>query len=95
MMWGYGWYSMSWMWIGIVLGIAVIVAAMILLAWWGGHSATPPAPPYDRASALETLAHRYANGEMDEATFERMRTQIQALPDRAADRLGEHERMGV
>lgn len=82
MMWGYGWFGMGFAWLSIVLGIGLIIAALLVLAWWAQRlfAAPPIRATRDRTSALDTLAQRFAAGELDEATFERMRAQIQGLP---------------
>ena len=93
-MWGYGWFSMAFMWIGILLGIVAIIAALVALAWWLGRSPLL-LQSRDRAAALDTLARRYAASEMDEATFQRMRGQIQGADDHEAERPAERQHTAV
>lgn len=85
MMWGSGWFGMGFAWISIVVGIGLIIAALLALAWWAQRLFATP-PNRDRTSALETLAQRYATGEVDEVTFERMRAKIQGNTAPEADR---------
>jgi putative membrane protein len=83
MMWGYSpnWGSMFLMmvlsnllWIGL---LAILVWAVI--RWFerrsGGSGSHEPLAR--ELSAMEILRQRYARGEMDEATFERMRERLE------------------
>ena len=79
MMWGYG---LSWpgMFIMMTLGsllwialIAVIVWALMNFLNKKGSSTTQTSAP----SAIEIVCQRYARGEIDGATFEQMRAQLQ------------------
>lgn len=74
MMWGYYNPGGMWLWMTIyaLVGLAVIVA---IVAWALARfrhetngNATPAAP-----SAREILDQRYARGELDAATYQRMR----------------------
>jgi putative membrane protein len=83
MMWGYypgmGW----WMIVSTLLWLLLIGAAVWALLRWVAHQTQPGAHyqsggPADRPSALEILRRRFANGEIDGDTFERMRRQLEA-----------------
>lgn len=93
-MWGYGWYGMPFMWISIALGVVLLIAALLVLAWWANRSVTTPRDR-DHSTALDVLARRYANGEVDEATFERMRAQLHDTPTHDAGRSTDRERVGA
>jgi putative membrane protein len=79
MMWGYGttygWGGMLLMLFSMLFWFALLGALIFGLVRWvtrsGATSATPGNP-----SALEILQQRYARGEIDDATFERMRQQL-------------------
>ncbi len=84
MMWGYYW---SWggalvMILSMVLWVAVVGAIIVLVArWLGSQSSSRGNPTHQgsaQGSALEILEQRYARGEIDEATFRRMRDELQA-----------------
>jgi putative membrane protein len=80
-MWGYdfGWGGML---LTTIFWIAVLtVLVWVLIRWINGRTTTsvPPstsAPPTG-PSALEILRQRYARGEIDRATFEQMREQLE------------------
>ncbi len=85
MMWGYdlGWGGMLLMSLGSVLWIALMVVLVWALIRWINSRTTTSVPPYTGAppvgpSALEILRQRYARGEIDTATFEQMREQLEA-----------------
>jgi putative membrane protein len=75
---GYGMGGVLWMTLGLLLCLVV----MGLLLWSilslverrEHHSLTPGQPP----SALEALRQRYARGEIDESTYQRMYEQLAA-----------------
>jgi putative membrane protein len=79
MMWGYGttygWGGMFLMLLSMLFWFALLGALIWGLVHWvtrtGATSATPGSP-----SALEILRQRYARGEIDDATFERMQRQL-------------------
>jgi uncharacterized membrane protein len=85
MMWGYnpgwgGWLMMSF---GMVFSIALLVVLVWALMRWFNGRAVPPAErtpmmPPSGPSALEILKLRYTRGEIDDATYERMRERLQA-----------------
>jgi putative membrane protein len=71
------------MMLGMVVGITLwilLLAVLIwaLVRWLNGRSARPGMPPAEGLSALDILEQRYARGEIDHATFERMRERLQA-----------------
>jgi len=80
-MWGYnpgwgGWLIMS---VGMVfLTVLLIVLVWALIRWINGRPPQSGVPLAGGPSALEILEQRYARGEIDEATFERMRERLQA-----------------
>ena len=85
MMWGYGfsWGGMFLMMVGATLWIALIVVLIWALIRWldrrtassmPTHTSTPSTGP----SALEILNQRYARGEIDTSTFEKMRERLVA-----------------
>jgi putative membrane protein len=81
MMWGYdfGWGGML---LTTIFWIAVLtVLVWALIRWINGRTTTsvPPSPsaPPTGPSALEILRQRYARGEIDTATFEQMREQLE------------------
>jgi putative membrane protein len=79
MMWGYGttytWGGMLLMLLSMLFWFALLGALIWALVRWltrsGAGSAVPGSP-----SALEILRQRYARGEIDDATFARMRQQL-------------------
>ena len=83
MMWGYnpGWGGWLMMSIGMVVMLALLgILVWALIRWFNGR----PTPPGERASmmplgpsALEILQQRYARGEIDDATYQRMREHLQ------------------
>lgn len=79
MMWGSTVTGMSWwMIISSLLWLGLIAIAVWAFARWASHASqpntsnTPPAP-----SAIESLHQRFARGEIDAATFEQMRAQLE------------------
>jgi putative membrane protein len=93
MMWGYGfsWGGMTLMMLGMTLFWIVLLA---VLAWavirWLTTKTTPFATPDTGAqtsapSAEEILRQRYARGEIDTATFERMREQLGTTAARGSE----------
>lgn len=74
LMWGYGWtmlWAVFWnlFWL-VLLGILI----WGIIHWRSGQTFRPGGPDRGPAfhSALDILQERYARGEIDEATFERM-----------------------
>lgn len=82
MYWGYGfsWGGMFLMLLGTALWIALLVVVVWAIVRWISRSTTrvpPPTMPASGPTALEILRQRYARGEIDEATYERMRARLQ------------------
>jgi putative membrane protein len=82
MMWGYNLTGMGWwMVISSIIWLGLIAIAVWAFARWASRatrqvtSSSPPEP-----SATEVLCQRYARGEIDSDTFERMRQQLEAPP---------------
>jgi putative membrane protein len=82
MMWGYGYdWPMLWMAFWNLLWLVLLGLLIWGLVRWltgrtsraAGHDSGSPAH-----SALEILQERYARGEVDETTFERMRERLMA-----------------
>jgi uncharacterized membrane protein len=83
-------YSFSWGgMVLMLLGIAFAIALLVVLTWalfnWLIRKSSATVPPSQAStpssqSALEILQQRYASGEIDTATFERMREQLGASP---------------
>jgi putative membrane protein len=83
MMWGYnpGWGG----WLMMSVGMVVMIALLVILVWalirWFNGRAIPPGERTPMMpsgpSALEILQQRYARGEIDDATYERMRERLQ------------------
>jgi putative membrane protein len=88
MMWGYYGNNAGMMVWGIImslfwLGLAVI-AVWALLRWLSRTSSPTPPPQMPRQqSALDILEMRYARGELDTATYQSIREQLQAPTDSA------------
>lgn len=89
MMWGYGYSGpgmAAWMIISSFVWLALLgVAVWAFVRWVNAHTqATPPPTSYTATtevaspSAHEILRQRYARGEIDEPTFERMQAQLTA-----------------
>lgn len=79
----HGWWTvMPLMLFQLVFWVALIAAIIWALSHWL-HNPTPDMPlaayhPGNVPSALEILSRRYARGEIDTVTFERMRERLQA-----------------
>lgn len=86
MIWGYGvpvgglGMSMGWL-APLAFWGALIVGAILLVRWaivqW------PSEADQGHADALAILRRRYAAGEIDQATYERMRWELSGTTDRA------------
>jgi putative membrane protein len=80
---GYGWAGFIWMILGAIFWLGLLGLLVWLLVRWLGrgtgydYRATPPPPQAAAPSALEILRQRYARGEIDEATYLRMREQLE------------------
>jgi putative membrane protein len=80
MMWGYNMTGMGWwMIVSSLIWFGLIAVAVWAFARWASRpnqvsgSSTPTAP-----LATEILRQRYARGEIDSETFERMRWELEA-----------------
>lgn len=97
MIWGYGYgWPMLWMVFWNLLWL-VLLGLLIwgVVRWLAGrtfHSASHDfgSPP---RSALDILQERYARGEIDESTFERMRERLMASSTPGQPRSTEHSQM--
>jgi putative membrane protein len=88
MMWGYGF---GWGWLMMAFGTVLWIVLLVVLVWalirWVNCRIGTPVPPPTSGvqggpSAEEILRQRYARGEIDTATFEQMREQLQASDSR-------------
>jgi putative membrane protein len=86
MMYGYSWswggmllMMLSWVFWFVLLGLLL----WALFRWLGAR--IPNQPTSTGVSASEILRQRYARGEIDEATYERMRQQLESSPARDAE----------
>jgi len=79
MMWGYGfsWPGMLMMSLGVILGIVLIGALTWALVRWFNRQSTSATLQPPALSAMEILRQRYARGEINAATFEQMRAQLE------------------
>ena len=84
MMWG---YDFGWGWLLMSLGMVLWIAVLVVLVWavmrWLERKTSTSGTqdtgiPASGPSALEMLRQRYACGEIDAATFEQMRAQLEA-----------------
>ena len=86
-------YGYSWSWGGMLLMVLNWVFWFVLLGlllwalfrWLGARS--PNQPTNTGVSATEILRQRYARGEIDEATYERMRQQLESSAAREAEKV--------
>lgn len=80
MMWGYpgywNWGAMLIMMLSTLLWVALISVVIFLVVRRLGWRSYSSVDSSRKASALEILEQRYARGEIDEATFQRMRDQL-------------------
>jgi putative membrane protein len=86
MMYGYSWswggmllMMLSWVFWFVLLGLLL----WALFRWLGERS--PNQTTNTGVSASEILRQRYARGEIDEATYERMRQQLESSSARTAE----------
>lgn len=73
MMWGMGWYGMILGPLVMLLGLAVFIAALVLVVRWLGGPWQEVGPPRSRPpdrTALDILKERFARGEIDKDEFE-------------------------
>jgi len=86
MMWAYGYGWPGWGWPAIlgmslwgIFWLALIGLAIWALVHWLNRRSTAHGPATTSGpSAMEILRQRYARGEIDSATFERMREQLES-----------------
>jgi len=71
----------GWWWMGgtmwffpLLFWILVIAGVVLVVRWLADRGSQASAPPTD--SAIEILKKRYARGEIDRETFERMKRDI-------------------
>lgn len=92
MMWwyGYGWGGMLLMLLSMLLWVAVIALVVWALIRWlmvrVPGTRTPLSGP-GGPSALEILRQRYARGEIDTTTFERMRERLEGSESHTSEPL--------
>lgn len=68
--WPYGYGMMGgWGWLGMLIQLAILVLLIYLLV----RAFSRPASSEGSDRALEILRERYARGEIDKETFERMK----------------------
>jgi putative membrane protein len=79
--WGWG-LAMALGWLAMLaFWGALIVGAALLVRWLArGAGGVGAGRPGGEDEALAILRRRYAAGELDQATFERMRRELQAPP---------------
>ncbi len=83
MMWNYGygfnWFTMSLMAIGMILFILLLVVLAWAIIRKLGDKATRTmlTPTRESSPTMEVLRQRYAHGEIDSDTFNRMRTELE------------------
>jgi len=78
MLWGYawGWPMMLMMTLGSLLWIALLALLVwAFVRWLNNRNGFMPMQQ-STLSAMEILRQRYARGEIDDATFERMKAQL-------------------
>lgn len=74
--WGGGWYAMIFGPLFMILGLAVLIAAVVLLVHWLGGPWQGTAPPRHTPpgrTPLDILKERFARGEIDKDEFEERR----------------------
>jgi uncharacterized membrane protein len=88
MMWGYGspvassgWglpLAMALGWASMLAFWGAVIAGVILLVRWTASAAEPRDRSKDAKLPLAILRRRYAAGEIDEATYDRMKRELAA-----------------
>jgi putative membrane protein len=76
MMWDGSWYAMIFGPLFMILGLAVVIAVVVLLVrWLGGpwYGAQPPQHLPPARTPLDILKERFARGEIDKQEFEERR----------------------
>ena len=90
MMWGYYGNNagmMVWGILSSLFWLALVAVAVWALVRWIGHATRPtnhpqsPQVPTSQQSPLDILKARYARGEIDSATYQAMREQLQEPAD--------------
>jgi putative membrane protein len=77
MMWGYNMTGMGWwMVISSLIWFGLIAVAVWAFARWAARPSQPTIPSAPALSATEILRQRFARGEIDSDTFERMRREL-------------------
>lgn len=90
MMWGYysgmGWWMIlsSLFWLGLV-AVAVWALVRFVAQWTRVNGPRDAEPVRGGPSAEEILRQRYARGEIDDATFQRMHAQLAREPEPERD----------
>ncbi len=86
MMWGYG-QSAGWAlglglalhWLAMLAAWGALIVGVILLVRWLAAERQPLSPgPSGQGQPLDILRRRYAAGEIDQPTFERMKRELEA-----------------
>lgn len=71
-----GWWMGGYMWFfSILFWILIIAGVVLVVSWLVNKDSQASARPTE--SALEILKQRYARGEIDRETFERMKRDIE------------------
>jgi putative membrane protein len=77
MMWGYDMSGMGWwMIVSSIVWLGLIALAVWAFARWASRP-SPRSPSSTAPTATEILRQRYARGEIESDTFERMRRQLE------------------
>lgn len=85
MMWGYygSWGGWLIMFLSMILWVGLLTVILVLAARTLGRRSSSRAEPTHPLSSMQILEQRYARGEIDEATFRRMRDELQSEELRA------------
>lgn len=70
MMWGFGWWGMTFFWILVIVGI------VFLIKWLVEQGRTSRKPFEGGEGALDILKKRYARGEIDKEEFEQKKKDL-------------------
>jgi putative membrane protein len=93
MMWGYDMTGMGWWMIASsLIWFALVAIAVWAFARWAARQPAATVPGSANVgtpgpSAMEILRQRFARGEIDGDTFQRMRQQLEAAPGQQPPRL--------
>jgi putative membrane protein len=74
--WGGGWMGFGGG-LAMLLFWGLAIFLLVVLVRWAVSRTDKPEPP-GAAGALEILQRRYANGEIDEPTYQRMKAELEA-----------------